>query len=430
MEDSFGLLLSEDVANQSFGVSISGVYQVNINIPANFYTAAYAPGLGSVLDNDRLYLAGNSIVGELRLIKFDETKKGFNTLSKKIIKTTGGDFNVGIEVFEEGEDYAEFEADLNLTIDWKGELKEGDKLRVLFQKCRTIIQNYNLAGPWRGSGFEQGFGFNDNITDVAARWRFGTNSTISINNEGTEQSIGFNIKRTVDKTLQYESDKEISFFTLNNTNINIEKNRYSMIEFDVIQQPDSLLNIFSYGTQSFNLQFHTIDLYNFTNIIKPNLTYGPVHAFPAGYDPITDPFNDYLSIYSNGIDYKYSGQTTIKEFFYNRPGLDLGFWNFNTQYTENDTTKIHEVDNVKFYEVDMIPFFQYTTEEYINKQIQAPLIGVAPIIDYSDENFNFVGNIQISLDGISVNSNLIASTIFVNTSTTTGTSLGSGAITS
>ena len=418
VEDSFGLLLSEDVANQSFGVSISGVYQVNINIPANFYTAAYAPGLGSVLDNDRLYLAGNSIVGELRLIKFDETKKGFNTLSKKIIKTTGGDFNVGIEVFEEGEDYAEFEADLNLTIDWKGELKEGDKLRVLFQKCRTIIQNYNLAGPWRGSGFEQGFGFNDNITDVAARWRFGTNSTISINNEGTEQSIGFNIKRTVDKTLQYESDKEISFFTLNNTNINIEKNRYSMIEFDVIQQPDSLLNIFSYGTQSFNLQFHTIDLYNFTNIIKPNLTYGPVHAFPAGYDPITDPFNDYLSIYSNGIDYKYSGQTTIKEFFYNRPGLDLGFWNFNTQYTENDTTKIHEVDNVKFYEVDMIPFFQYTTEEYINKQIQAPLIGVAPIIDYSDENFNFVGNIQISLDGISVNSNLIASTIFVNTTAT------------
>ena len=430
VENSFGLLLSEDVANQSFGVSISGVYQVNINIPANFYTAAYAPGLGSVLDNDRLYLAGNSIVGELRLIKFDETKKGFNTLSKKIIKTTGGDFNVGIEVFEEGEDYAEFEADLNLTIDWKGELKEGDKLRVLFQKCRTIIQNYNLAGPWRGSGFEQGFGFNDNITDVAARWRFGTASTISINNEGTEQSIGFNIKRTVDKTLQYESDKEISFFTLNNTNINIEKNRYSMIEFDVIQQPDSLLSIFSYGTQSFNLQFHSIDLYNFTNIIKPNLTYGPVHAFPAGYDPIIDPFNDYLSIYSNGIDYKYSGQTTIKEFFYNRPGLDLGFWNFNTQYTENDTTKIHEVDNVKFYEVDMIPFFQYTTEEYINKQIQVPLIGVAPIIDYSDENFNFVGNIQISLDGISVNSNLISSTIFVNTSTTTGTSLGSGAITS
>ena len=430
VENSFGLLLSEDVANQSFGVSISGVYQVNINIPANFYTAAYAPGLGSVLDNDRLYLAGNSIVGELRLIKFDETKKGFNTLSKKIIKTTGGDFNVGIEVFEEGEDYAEFEADLNLTIDWKGELKEGDKLRVLFQRCRTIIQNYNLAGPWRGSGFEQGFGFNDNITDVAARWRFGTASTISINNEGTEQSIGFNIKRTVDKTLQYESDKEISFFTLNNTNINIEKNRYSMIEFDVIQQPDSLLSIFSYGTQSFNLQFHSIDLYNFTNIIKPNLTYGPVHAFPAGYDPITDPFNDYLSIYSNGIDYKYSGQTTIKEFFYNRPGLDLGFWNFNTQYTENDTTKIHEVDNVKFYEVDMIPFFQYTTEEYINKQIQVPLIGVAPIIDYSDENFNFVVNIQISLDGISVNSNLVSSTIFVNTSTTTGTSLGSGAITS
>ena len=435
VEDSFGLLLSEDVSNQSFGVSISGVYQVNINIPANFYTAAYAPGIASGIDNDRLYLAGNSIVGELRLVKFDELNKGFNILSKKIIKTTGGDFNVGVDSFEEGEDFAEYESDLNLTIDWKGELKSGDKLRVLFQRCRTIIQNYNLAGPWRGSGFDTGAGpqftnlvsLNDNITDAAVRWRFGTASTISINNEGVDQSIGFNINRTANKTLQYESDKEISFFTLNNTNINIEKNRYSMIEFDIIQQPDSLLNIFSYGTQSFNLQFHTIDLYNFTNKINSNSSYGPTHSFPAGYDPIIDPFNDYLSIYSNGIDYKYSGQTTIKEFFYNRPGLDLGFWNFNTQYTENDTTKIHEVDNVKFYEVDMIPFFQYTTEEYINKQIQVPLIGVAPIIDYSDENFNFVGNIQISLDGISVNSNLIANTIFVNTTaTTTPGTLGGG----
>ena len=76
----------------------------------------------------------------------------------------------------------------------------------------------------------------------------------------------------------------------------------------------------------------------------------------------------------------------------------------------------------------MIPFFQYTTAEYINKQIQVPLIGVAPIIDYSDENFNFVGNIQISLDGISVNSNLIANTIFVNT--TTSGSLSGGGVTS
>jgi hypothetical protein len=436
VENSFGLLISEDIANHSFGVSVSGVYQVNINIPANFYTAAFAPGLlGGALDNDYLYLSGNAILGELRLLRVDEETNSVTTLSKKIIKTSkGGDFNlfdtvnITTDAFrgDEGQDYVELYKDLNLTIDWRGDLKRNDKIRVIFQRCETIIRNYNVGGPWRGSGFESGSGplnsnllsLNDNITDVVARWRFGTASTISINNEGTDQSIGFNISRTVDKTLQYESDKEISFFTLNNTNINIEKNRYSMIEFDIIQQPDSLLNIFSYGTQSFNLQFHTIDLYNFTNIMRPNLSYGPVHAFPAGYDPLISPFDDYLSIYSNGIDYKYSGQTKIREFFYNRPGLDLGFWNFNTKYTENDTTKIHEVDNVKFYEVDMIPFFQYTTEEYINKQIQVPLIGVAPIIDYSDENFNFVGNIQISLDGITVNSSLQNQTIFVSTTPT------------
>lgn len=422
IENSFGLLLSEDVSNQSFGVSISGVYQVSVSIPANFYTVAYAPGLlGGALDNDKLLISPNSFLGELRLVKVDNETSATTLLAKKEIKTTGGDYNIGVETFEEGQDLAEYEADLLLTIDWKGALKSGDKVRVLFRRCDTIIRNYNYAGLWRGSGFEVGSGplssnllsLNDNITDAAARWRFGTASSISINNQGVDESIGFNIKRTPNKTLQYESDKEISFFTLNNTNINIEKNRYSMIEFDILQQPDSIMNIFSYGTQSFDLQFNTIDLYNFTNFINSDSTYGPTHSFPAGYNPLITPFNDYLSIYSNGIDYKYLGQTRVTEFFYNRPGLDLGFWNFNNQFTNNEIVKVHEVDNVKFYEIDMIPFFQYTTEDYINKQIQAPLSGVAPIIDYSDENFNFVGNIQISLDGISLNqANLPTQTIY------------------
>lgn len=428
-ENSFGLLLSEDVANQSFGVSMSGNYQISVSIPANFYTVAYAPGLAGGIDNDKLLLAPNSFVGELRLVKLAADTKAITTLSSKVIKTTGGDFNVGTETFEEGLEQPQYEADLTLTIDWKGQLKSDDKIRVLFRRCETVIRNYNFAGPWRGSGFEVGSGplssnllsLNDNITDVAVRWRFGTASTISINNEGVDESIGFNIKRTSNKTLQYESDKEISFFTLNNTNINIEKNRYSLIEFDIIQQPHSIMNIFSYGSQSFDLQFNTIDLYNFTNFINPDGSYGPTHSYPAGYDPLITPFDNYLSIYSNGIDYKYTGETTVREYFYNRPGLDLGFWNFNTQYTDNEIIKVHEVDNVKFYEVDMIPFFQYTTEDYINKQIQAPLSGIAPIIDYTDENFNFVGNIQISLDGILLNqSNLPSQTIYIGSSLTPG----------
>ena len=52
----------------------------------------------------------------------------------------------------------------------------------------------------------------------------------------------------------------------------------------------------------------------------------------------------------------------------------------------------------------MIPFFQYTTEEYINKQIQIPFTGIAPMIDYSDENFEFIANIQIGLDSIGLDS--------------------------
>ena len=166
------------------------------------------------------------------------------------------------------------------------------------------------------------------------------------------------------------------------------------------------------------MQFHTIDLYNFTNFINEDGSYGLTHAYPAGYDPTVEPFQNYLSVYSNGIDYKYTGESTVREFFYNRPGLDLGFWNFNTQFTDNEIIKVHEVDNVKFYEIDMIPFFQYTTEDYINKQIQSPLVGVAPIIDYSDVNFNFIGNIQISLDGISLNQSALPSTTIFDSSST------------
>jgi hypothetical protein len=60
------------------------------------------------------------------------------------------------------------------------------------------------------------------------------------------------------------------------------------------------------------------------------------------------------------------------------------------------------LNNIKFYEVDMIPFFKYFTENNINNSIQIPLQGIAPYIDYSIYNFEFIDNISIGVESISI----------------------------
>jgi hypothetical protein len=50
----------------------------------------------------------------------------------------------------------------------------------------------------------------------------------------------------------------------------------------------------------------------------------------------------------------------------------------------------------------MIPFFKYFTENNINNSIQIPLQGIAPYIDYSIDNFEFIDNISIGVESISI----------------------------
>jgi hypothetical protein len=46
----------------------------------------------------------------------------------------------------------------------------------------------------------------------------------------------------------------------------------------------------------------------------------------------------------------------------------------------------------------MIPFFKYLTEQNVNKSIRIPYQAVAPFIDYSDANFDFLDNVNIGFD--------------------------------
>jgi hypothetical protein len=218
----------------------------------------------------------------------------------------------------------------------------------------------------------------------------------------------FKFSRTIDGTFKLEHNKSsIQNFVLNNTNIDIPKERYSIVEFDYLDGPENYVYFPSSG-QKFD--YHFIDLFNFTNfaeVVGTDLIYGPTHSFP---NPKTTNSVGTISVWASGLDYKTTKSQRKTEYFYNRTSLDLGFLSlsyynqFGMRTLDGLTQSFNfEVDNIKFYEVDMIPFFQYTTEDYVNKSLQIPLQAIAPQIDYDDSGFSFAQSLQFGIDGIIVN---------------------------
>lgn len=60
-------------------------------------------------------------------------------------------------------------------------------------------------------------------------------------------------------------------------------------------------------------------------------------------------------------------------------------------------------NNISFWEVDMIPFFRYyKNSNNIDTRIKTPWYAVAPFIDYTDNEFDFIGNINLSIDSETV----------------------------
>jgi hypothetical protein len=217
-------------------------------------------------------------------------------------------------------------------------------------------------------------------------------------------SLGYNFKRTTDGTLLVEhSEDSFHSLTLNNTLIDIPRNRYSMIEFDLIQSPSTL-----YEPTGESYSFHFTDLYNFTTFINSDLSYSSIPAFPSatvklerivGSDSFVTENPESKTPLWSGIDYTKTKNTKKVEYFFNRPGLDLGLLAEQKDLFKN---QIHELDNIKFYEVDMIPFFQYTTKEYVDRSIKIPYQGKAPIIDFEDNEVSFVESLNPGIDSIEI----------------------------
>ena len=240
-------------------------------------------------------------------------------------------------------------------------------------------------------------------------WTYSFSGTFSL----VLTPTAFTFSRTVDGTLDILfADKAVSAFVLDNTNLNIENKRYSIVEFDLINYEAPQIYTTGGTLSGTYLDYNPITLFNYP-LISDNDGWTNQPGFPI----------------QENVDYVNTSSNRKVEYFYNKLGLDLGvigksFYNqISGGYiisTLQSTGIRVELDNIKFYEVDSIPFFQYTTEDYVNKSVQVPYQGSAPFIDYNNVNFSFVDNITISLDSIQVSP---SNTTFISSSSLGGSNL-------
>ena len=184
----------------------------------------------------------------------------------------------------------------------------------------------------------------------------------------------------------------------------IERNRYTAIEFDLVTYSVS-------STEFENTQnpwtittiFGTKTGFKGANIIEPVIHFNNINyvtrqvQWPLGVYDTQFPAT-FLPIYQNINFLETPGQRKV-EYFYNKRNLSMHFKGSGLYGTSPSTFII---DNMNLYEIDMIPFFKYFTEESINKGVQVPLQGIAPFINYADSNFIFLNNINIGLDSFDV----------------------------
>lgn len=178
---------------------------------------------------------------------------------------------------------------------------------------------------------------------------------------------------------------------INNRNLEkIEKNRYSMVEFDLV---------------TYSVAIDVFDLFKVDSlapsVYKPLIHFNNINSTlrVIGTQSSEVPA-EYLPVYRN-IEHVSTTKKRKVEFFFNKKNLSMNFRGSGINF---NTTSKFTLNNLKIYEVDMIPFFQYFINVNINRSIQIPYQGIAPYIDYSNSDFSFIDSINIGLDSIDIES--------------------------
>jgi hypothetical protein len=187
----------------------------------------------------------------------------------------------------------------------------------------------------------------------------------------------------------------------------VSKSRYTMVEFNLArwsaQTPyyESNDSTISKITTLYKEETLSQPILHFDNlnVVTRDIYYGSaIGTFSttvnASFFPVYQNVNHILTPVSKKIEY-----------FFNKTNLSM---NFRGSGWYGALTASILIDNLKYYEVDMIPFFQYFTTNNINFGIEIPYQGIAPFIDYSNANFQFLDNVSIGLDSFSVNASNVA----------------------
>jgi len=181
--------------------------------------------------------------------------------------------------------------------------------------------------------------------------------------------------------------------------LEIEKQRYTVVEFDVITYSVDTTYYYEYinATSSDIFVEPKISFDNINKVIR--------NVAPVGYEPIPTTYpTKYLPVYYN-VNHLLTPDVKKYEYFFNKRHLSMNFKGGGL-YGGSQSSIV--IDNLKLYEIDMIPFFQYFTIGNINKSVQVPYQGIAPFIDYADSNFDFIDSISVGLSSIQVVSSNIA----------------------
>ena len=175
----------------------------------------------------------------------------------------------------------------------------------------------------------------------------------------------------------------------NRTNSAIEKQRYTIIKFDLIQSliPDF---IFEDSDSLYDSSSKYQPLIHFNNL---NYALRKIYVPGIGYRQ-KKLDTTYFPIYKN-INHVTTPNKSKIEYFYNKTNLSM-FFTGNGLDGMNVSTLV--IDNLKLYEVDMIPFFQYFNVKNINKSVSVPYQGIAPIVEYVESDFSLLDKNIYGLD--------------------------------
>ena len=315
----------------------------------------------------------------------------------------------------------------------------------------TTIRRYKLGTKYKiFSDFIGDAGKFENNFNNTPTTLFGTSST-NVDSELLFTQYGWTFSRWDKSSLTFSSTEEIAqaestiigeelkvkaiggggilditpfsnFDILNKTYQEIEKFRYTKIEFDLITFSDILSTVENVTIKGSVNSLHTPYEFNYKVTSATNYTKSPHIHFDnlnftnrqitvGGVQTTLLYDSTYLPIYKN-VNHILTSKKKKSEYFYNKRNLSMHFYGYSAFSPE---TIEYVIDNLHFYEVDMIPFFQYFTEENINKSIQVPYQGISPFIDYTNSNFNFI---DIGLGSIQTqNSNVLVSGVGQGVST-------------